>query len=107
MPVSRSEAIIYGSLNTEPASQTKQEASMRYLHTMLRVRDLDRALDFYCNKLGLKEIRRRADDKNRYTLVFLAAPADAAAATEAVKAGHRDAGVIELHYNRDTEDYGE
>ncbi len=47
---------------------------MRYLHTMLRVRDLDAALDFYCNKLGLKEVRRRVDDKNKYTLVFLDAP---------------------------------
>src|SRR4249919_1070942 len=47
--------------------------TMRYLHTMLRVRNLDQALDFYCNKLGLKEVRRRVDDKNRYTLVFLAA----------------------------------
>ena len=49
---------------------------MRYLHTMLRVRNLDAALDFYCNKLGLKEVRRRVDEKNKYTLVFLAAPAD-------------------------------
>ncbi len=49
---------------------------MRYLHTMLRVRDLDAALDFYCNKLGLKETRRRVDEKNRYTLVFLAGPED-------------------------------
>src|ERR1700757_4317103 len=49
---------------------------MRYLHTMLRVRNLDAALDFYCNKLGLTEVRRRVDDKNKYTLVFLAAPAD-------------------------------
>ena len=45
---------------------------MRYLHTMLRVRNLDDALDFYVNKLGLKETRRRVDEKNRYTLVFLA-----------------------------------
>jgi len=49
---------------------------MRYLHTMLRVRDLNAALDFYCNKLGLKEVRRRDDDKGRYTNVFLAAPDD-------------------------------
>ena len=49
---------------------------MRYLHTMLRVRDLDAALDFYCNKLGLMETRRRVDEKGRYTLVFLAAPRD-------------------------------
>ena len=45
---------------------------MRYLHTMLRVRNLDAALDFYCNKLGLKETRRRVDEKNKFTLVFLA-----------------------------------
>src|SRR5580700_9725659 len=50
--------------------------AMRYLHTMLRVRNLDDALDFYCNKLGLKEARRRVDEKNRYTLVFLAGPED-------------------------------
>jgi catechol 2,3-dioxygenase-like lactoylglutathione lyase family enzyme len=42
---------------------------MRYLHTMLRVRNLDAALDFYCNKLGLTEVRRRIDEKNKYTLV--------------------------------------
>ena len=41
---------------------------MRYLHTMLRVRNLDAALDFYCNKLGLTEVRRRVDEKNKYTL---------------------------------------
>jgi lactoylglutathione lyase len=80
---------------------------MRYLHTMLRVRNLDAALDFYCNKLGLQEVRRRVDEKNRYTLVFLAAADDAAAATEALKAGRRDAPVVELTYNYDSEDYGE
>jgi lactoylglutathione lyase len=80
---------------------------MRYLHTMLRVRNLDAALDFYCNKLGLKEVRRRVDEKNRYTLVFLAAPEDAPTATDALKAGRRDAPVVELTYNWDSEDYGE
>jgi len=80
---------------------------MRYLHTMLRVRDLDAALDFYCTKLGLKEVRRRVDEKNRYTLVFLAASQDAAAAETATKHGERDTGVVELTYNWDTEDYGE
>ena len=49
---------------------------MRYLHTMLRVRNLDAALDFYCNKLGLTEVRRRVDEKGKFTLVFLAAPGD-------------------------------
>jgi lactoylglutathione lyase len=80
---------------------------MRFLHTMLRVRDLDAALAFYVDQLGLREVRRRVDDKGRYTLVFLAAPDDAAAATEALKAGRRDAPVIELTWNWDTEDYGE
>ena len=80
---------------------------MRFLHTMLRVRNLDAALVFYTNQLGLKEVRRRVDEKNRYTLVFLAAPEDAPAAAEALKAGRRDAPVVELTYNWDTEDYGE
>ena len=79
---------------------------MRYLHTMLRVRDLDAALDFYCNKLGLKEVRRRVDDKNRYTLVFLAGPDDAGLVEKSKEIG-RDAPLIELTYNWDTEDYGE
>ena len=78
---------------------------MRYLHTMLRVRDLDAALDFYCNKLGLNEMRRRVDEKNKYTLVFLAAPGDA----ELVAKGPagRAAPLVELTYNWNAEDYGE
>ena len=48
---------------------------MRFLHTMLRVRNLDHALDFYCNKLGLREVRRRDSEQGRFTLVSLAAPA--------------------------------
>ena len=79
---------------------------MRYLHTMLRVRDLDKALDFYCNGLGLKEVRRRVDEKNRYTLVFLAGPDDEGLVTESKRNG-RDAPLVELTYNWDTEDYGE
>ena len=80
---------------------------MRFLHTMLRVRNLDAALNFYCNLLGLQEVRRRVDDKNKYTLVFLAAPQDVPAAREALAAGRRDAPCVELTYNWDTEDYGE
>ena len=79
---------------------------MRYLHTMLRVRNLDAALDFFCNKLGLKEVRRRVDDKGKYTLVFLAAPGDG----ESVAKGpeNRAAPLVELTYNWDAgEDYGE
>lgn len=49
---------------------------MRYLHTMVRIRDIDEALDFYCNKLGLEEVRRSESEKGRYTLIFLAAPKD-------------------------------
>jgi lactoylglutathione lyase len=79
---------------------------MRYLHTMLRVRDLDRALDFYCNKLGLKEVRRREDDKGRFTLVFLAAAEDEQRVADSKRNG-RDAPLIELTHNWDTEDYGE
>jgi len=78
---------------------------MRYLHTMLRVRNLDGALDFYCNKLGLKEVRRRVDDKNKYTLVFLAAPGDDDLVAKGPAA--RQAPLVELTFNWDTEDYGE
>ena len=72
---------------------------MRYLHTMVRVHDLDESLDFYCNKLGLEEVRRMDSEKGRFTLVFLAAPADAETATET------QAPLVELTYNWDTEDY--
>jgi len=80
---------------------------MRYLHTMLRVRNLDEALAFYCNKLGLKETRRRVDEKNRYTLVFLSAPGDADLVSRSSKDDGRGAPLVELTYNWDTEDYGE
>ncbi len=67
---------------------------MKYLHTMVRITDLDTSLDFYCNKLGLKEIQRRESEQGRFTLVFLAAPGDEDAQ-------------IELTYNWDPEPYGE
>ena len=63
---------------------------MRYLHTMLRVRDLDAALDFYVHKLGLREVRRRKSDQGRFTLVFLA--------------GENDTFEIELTHNWDQKD---
>ncbi len=72
---------------------------MRYLHTMVRVKDLDASLDFYCNKLGLQEVRRMENDKGRFTLVFLAAPQDVAQAKET------QAPLVELTYNWDPEDY--
>lgn len=49
---------------------------MRFLHTMVRVADLDASLDFYCNTLGLHEVRRMESEKGRFTLVYLAAPED-------------------------------
>jgi lactoylglutathione lyase len=72
---------------------------MKYLHTMVRVADLDKALDFYCNKLGLTEARRFDNPAGRFTLVFLCAPGDEAAARE------NSAPMVELTYNYDTEDY--
>jgi len=72
---------------------------VRYVHTMVRVTDLDASLDFYVNKLGLVETRRMENEKGRYTLVFLAAPKDMAAAQE------KRAPELELTYNWDPEDY--
>jgi len=80
---------------------------MRFLHTMLRVRNLDAAMEFYCNLLGLREVRRRVDDKGRYTLVFLAAPEDEGTANDSANKLGRGAPLVELTYNWDTEDYGE
>jgi len=72
---------------------------MRYLHTMVRVRDLDASLDFYCAKLGLVEVSRVENAGGRFTLVFLCAPGD----EEAARAGK--APMVELTYNWDPEDY--
>jgi lactoylglutathione lyase len=73
---------------------------MRFRHTMVRVRDLEQSLDFYCNKLGLVETRRVDRPQHRYTLIFLAAPGDAD------RARIDKCGEIELTFNYDTEDYG-
>ena len=66
---------------------------MKYLHTMVRVSDLDASLDFYCAKLGLVELRRYDEPKGRFTNVFLAAPGDESAQ-------------VELTFNWDPEEYG-
>ena len=68
---------------------------MEYLHTMVRVSDIEQSLDFYCNKLGLKEIRRKESDKGRYTLIFLGAE----------NSDERHS-LLELTYNWDPENYG-
>jgi lactoylglutathione lyase len=67
---------------------------MKYLHTMVRVSDIDASLDFYCDKLGLVELRRKESEQGRFTLIFLAAPGDGDAQ-------------VELTYNWDPEGYGE
>ena len=72
---------------------------MRFLHTMIRVGDLDRALAFFCGTLGLQEVRRTQNEKARYTLVYLAAPEDAAQAKEL------GAPTIELTHNWDEHEY--
>ena len=68
--------------------------TMKYLHTMVRVANLQKSLDFYCDKLGLRELRRYDNDGGRFTLVFLAAPGD-------------DQAQVELTHNWDPEKYDE
>ena len=72
---------------------------MRYLHTMVRVKDIDQSLDFYCNKLGLEEVRRVESEAGRYTLIFLAAGEDKESGIAS------RAPLLELTYNWDPEDY--
>jgi len=72
---------------------------VEYLHTMVRVSDLDSSLEFYCRKLGLVEVKRIENEKGRYTLVYLATPEDVAAL------GKAKAPTIELTYNWDSEAY--
>ena len=67
---------------------------MKYLHTMVRVTDIEKSLDFYCDKLGLVELHRKESEQGRFTLVFLAAPGDEEAQ-------------VELTWNWDPEEYGE
>lgn len=72
---------------------------MRYLHTMIRVADLDKTLDFFTRQLGMKEVRRVENEGGRFTLVFLAANEDEAASRET------KAPLVELTYNWDPEEY--
>jgi lactoylglutathione lyase len=70
-----------------------RESAVKYLHTMVRVHDLGASLRFYCDALGLAEVRRIENEKGRFTLVFLAAPGD-------------EQSQVELTHNWDVEDYG-
>lgn len=72
---------------------------MRYLHTMVRISDVDQSLDFYCNKLGLRQVRRVDSEQGRFSLIFLAAPEDEATASRS------KAPLVELTYNWDPETY--
>ncbi|CEG57189.1 VOC family protein [Legionella fallonii] len=74
---------------------------MNYLHTMVRISNIEESLDFYCNKLGLIEVKRTENEKGRFTLIFLMAPGDA----EQVR--HANGPMVELTYNWDTEKYSE
>ncbi len=73
---------------------------MEYLHTMVRISDVEASLDFWCEKLGLKEIRRSESEQGRYTLIFLAAPGD-----EARARSDANSPMLELTYNWDPETY--
>jgi lactoylglutathione lyase len=72
---------------------------VKYLHTMIRISDVNQSLDFFCGKLGLKEVRRYDSEKGRFTLIFLAAPEDVERARE------DKAPVVELTHNWDPEKY--
>jgi lactoylglutathione lyase len=74
---------------------------MRYLHTMVRIADVEKSLDFYCTKLGMREVRRTESEVGRFTLIFLAAPEDTA------QAQAKRAPLLELTFNWDAEVYGE
>lgn len=81
-------------LSSDTTNQFNRNLLMKYLHTMVRVTDLDASLRFYCDLLGLRELRRTDNEKGRFTLVFLAAPGDEDAQ-------------VELTFNWDPENYGE
>ena len=72
---------------------------MKYLHTMVRARNLDETLDFYCNKLGLVQVNRHDSEAGRFSLVFLAAPADVERAREG------SSPLLEITWNWDPENY--
>ena len=72
---------------------------MRYYHTMVRIRDINESLKFFCDLLGLKEVKRKEDDKGRYTLIFLTTDQD----SENFK--NNDSPALELTYNWDPEKY--
>jgi lactoylglutathione lyase len=92
--------------NLRPTPKIRpKEKKMRFLHTMLRVRNLDTAMKFYQDALGLKEVRRIDNEKGKFTLVFLCAPEDVDRLKSQPQS--RGAPLVELTYNWDEEKYGE
>lgn len=91
-------ALAYGVSTHDGRSRGQNR--MRYLHTMVRIGNIDTSLAFYCQQLGLIEVRRIDNPAGRFTLIFLAAPGDDASAPES------KAPLVELTYNWDSEDYG-
>jgi lactoylglutathione lyase len=80
-------------------SWSPKKMTLEYLHTMVRIKDVDESLDFYCKKLGLVEVSRKDNDQGRFTLIFLAAPGDKD------RAENNKSPLLELTYNWDHEDY--
>jgi lactoylglutathione lyase len=78
----------------KPDTSPTRSTALKYLHTMVRVTDLDASVDFYCDKLGLTELKRYDNEQGRFSLIFLAAPGD-------------DEAQVELTHNWDPEDYDE
>jgi lactoylglutathione lyase len=97
-------AIEFPEANNNLFNFSREPGNMRYLHTMLRVRNLDTALKFYQDALGLKEVRRVDNDKAKFTLVFLCAAEDEGLLKQSKG---REAPLVELTYNWDEEKYGE
>ncbi len=75
---------------------------MEYLHTMIRISDVGESLDFFCNKLGMVEVSRKESEAGRFTLIFLAAPGDAA---KGAGEAEQKSPLLELTYNWDPEEY--
>jgi lactoylglutathione lyase len=89
-------SLLFASIETNSkATFTQCEIGtlMRFLHTMVRIHDIEQSLDFYCNKLGLKEVRRHESEQGRFTLIFLAAPKNLA------QSNAERAPELELTYN--------
>jgi lactoylglutathione lyase len=95
---------VWMGLGPGPSKRRKcgvKDVSMRYLHTMVRIGNIEQSLDFYCTKLGMQEVRRVDSEAGRYTLIFLAAPQDKDRAVA------DKAPLLELTFNWDPERYGE